>query len=79
MGFTGMAQDTRLVHLLGVRLANSRKWPNWSKDSESRAHARRRGDALSRRLGGALRIDSLDKTPQVCSNIFYRPRQHAGT
>lgn len=35
--FTGMAQDTRLLHLVGVRLANSREWPNWSKESEFRA------------------------------------------
>ncbi|MDP9085692.1 MAG: M28 family peptidase, partial [Pseudomonadota bacterium] len=35
--FTGMAQDTRLLHSLGRRLANSRGWPNWSKDSEFRA------------------------------------------
>jgi len=35
--FTGMAQDTRLLHALGRRLANSREWPNWSKDSEFRA------------------------------------------
>jgi len=35
--FTGMAQDTRLLHALGKRLANSREWPNWSKDSEFRA------------------------------------------
>ena len=35
--FTGMAQDTVLLHALGLRLANSREWPNWSQDSEFRA------------------------------------------
>ena len=35
--FRGMAQDANLLHLLGLRLANSREWPNWSQDSEFRA------------------------------------------
>ncbi len=35
--FRGMAQDTALLHRLGLRLANSREWPNWSEDSEFRA------------------------------------------
>jgi Zn-dependent M28 family amino/carboxypeptidase len=35
--FTGMAQDDQLLHNLGRDLANSRKWPNWSPDSEFRA------------------------------------------
>jgi Zn-dependent M28 family amino/carboxypeptidase len=35
--FTGMAEDTNLLHNLGERLANSREWPNWSQDSEFRA------------------------------------------
>ncbi len=43
--FTGMAQDTALLHALGKRLANGREWPNWSKDSEFRA-ARDRTAAL---------------------------------
>jgi Zn-dependent M28 family amino/carboxypeptidase len=34
---SGMAEDDRLLHILGERLANSREWPNWSKDSEFRA------------------------------------------
>jgi len=33
----GMAEDDALLHALGLRLANSREWPNWSKDSEFRA------------------------------------------
>ena len=35
--FTGMAQDAMLLHNLGMALANSREWPNWSNDSEFRA------------------------------------------
>jgi len=35
--FTGMAQDTELLHAVGLRLANSCDWPNWSADSEFRA------------------------------------------
>ena len=34
---SGMAEDDRLLHILGERLANSREWPNWRKDSEFRA------------------------------------------
>jgi Zn-dependent M28 family amino/carboxypeptidase len=34
---SGMAEDDRLLHILGERLANSREWPNWSQDSEFRA------------------------------------------
>jgi len=35
--FTGMAEDTQLLHNLGRDLANSRDWPNWSPESEFRA------------------------------------------
>ena len=35
--FTGMAQDAELLHALGLRLANSNAWPDWSLDSEFRA------------------------------------------
>ena len=35
--FTGMAQDAELLHAVGLRLANSCDWPNWSQDSEFRA------------------------------------------
>ena len=35
--FTGMAQDAELLHGVGLRLANSCDWPNWSQDSEFRA------------------------------------------
>jgi Zn-dependent M28 family amino/carboxypeptidase len=53
--FTGMAQDGNLLHLLGLRLANSREWPNWSQDSEFRAtrdqSAGERGAVLPSRKG----------------------------
>jgi len=35
--FTGMAEDADLLHSVGLRLANSKDWPNWSADSEFRA------------------------------------------
>ena len=51
--FTGMAQDAELLHGVGLRLANSRDWPNWSQDSEFRAArdatAAERGQAPARK------------------------------
>jgi Zn-dependent M28 family amino/carboxypeptidase len=35
--FAGMAHDLPVLYDLGMQLANSREWPNWSKDSEFRA------------------------------------------
>jgi Zn-dependent M28 family amino/carboxypeptidase len=35
--FTGMVQDAELLHAVGLRLANSNSWPDWSPDSEFRA------------------------------------------
>jgi Zn-dependent M28 family amino/carboxypeptidase len=35
--FSGMVEDAALLHALGMRLANSREWPNWSEDSEFRS------------------------------------------
>ena len=35
--WTGVAQNAELLHQVGLRLANSREWPNWSPDSEFRA------------------------------------------
>jgi Zn-dependent M28 family amino/carboxypeptidase len=35
--FTGMARDLELLYALGNGLANSKRWPNWSQDSEFRA------------------------------------------
>jgi Zn-dependent M28 family amino/carboxypeptidase len=42
--WSGVAEDSWLVHQVGLRLANSREWPNWSPDSEFRA-ARDRSEA----------------------------------
>ena len=35
--FTGMVDDSILLHRLGQRLANGQMWPQWSEDSEFRA------------------------------------------
>jgi Zn-dependent M28 family amino/carboxypeptidase len=35
--FAGMARDLEILYALGSDLANSKAWPNWSKDSEFRA------------------------------------------
>ena len=35
--YSGMVQDAQLLHALGLSLANSSLWPNWSQDSEFRA------------------------------------------
>ena len=35
--YSGMVQDSQLLHALGLNLANSSQWPNWSQDSEFRA------------------------------------------
>ncbi len=45
--FAGMSRDLEVLYALGRDLANSSKWPNWSKDSEFRqardATAKERG------------------------------------
>ena len=35
--WSGVAENAELLHEVGLRLANSREWPNWSADSEFRA------------------------------------------
>jgi len=35
--WSGVAENAELLHDVGLRLANSREWPNWSADSEFRA------------------------------------------
>ena len=35
--WSGVAQNAALLHDVGLRLANSRDWPNWSEDREVRA------------------------------------------
>ena len=35
--YTGVVQDSQMLHALGLRLANGCEWPNWSQDSEFRA------------------------------------------
>ena len=48
--WSGVAQNAALLHDVGLRLANSRDWPNWSQDSEFRA-AR---DATAAERGAAV-------------------------
>ena len=47
--WSGVAQNGELLHDVGLRLANSREWPDWSADSEFRAErdktAAERGEA----------------------------------
>ncbi len=35
--WSGVVADAEILHAVGLRLANSRDWPNWSADSEFRA------------------------------------------
>jgi Zn-dependent M28 family amino/carboxypeptidase len=35
--WSGVAENAELLHQVGLRLVNSREWPNWSADSEFRA------------------------------------------
>jgi Zn-dependent M28 family amino/carboxypeptidase len=35
--WSGVAENAELLHQVGLKLANSRYWPNWSADSEFRA------------------------------------------
>jgi len=49
--WSGVAENAELLHQVGLRLANSREWPNWSADSEFRAA--RDATAAERTGGGA--------------------------
>jgi Zn-dependent M28 family amino/carboxypeptidase len=60
---TGMAQDANLLHIVGVRLANSREWPNWSPDSEFRT-ARDRSAAERSSAAPAGEAPSPTKPPK---------------
>jgi Zn-dependent M28 family amino/carboxypeptidase len=35
--WSGVAENAALLHQVGLKLANSREWPNWGADSEFRA------------------------------------------
>ena len=48
--WSGVAENAELLHDVGLRLANSREWPNWSADSEFRAA---RDASAAERGGGA--------------------------
>jgi Zn-dependent M28 family amino/carboxypeptidase len=48
--FSGMAIDAELLHAVGLRLANSKDWPNWSEDSEFRS---KRDESASERTGAS--------------------------
>jgi len=57
--WSGVAENAELLHDVGLRLANSREWPNWSADSEFRA-AR---DATAAERGGEAPAPAAN-TPQ---------------
>ena len=58
--FTGMATDAELLHAVGLRLANSNEWPNWSSDSEFRATR----DRSAAERGGAAPVDQPVEQPR---------------
>ncbi len=58
--WSGVAENAELLHQVGLRLANSRDWPNWSAESEFRA-AR---DATAAERGAAARAAQPATTPR---------------
>jgi hypothetical protein len=58
--WSGVAENGELLHDVGLRLANSREWPNWSSDSEFRA-AR---DSTASERGGAVAAPPPSNPPQ---------------
>ena len=48
--WSGVAENAELLHQVGLGLANSRAWPNWSTDSEFRAA---RDQSAAQRAGAA--------------------------
>ena len=56
--WSGIAQNAELLHQLGLRLANSREWPNWSADSEFRAT---RDRSASERTNGSPTADEAPR------------------
>ncbi|MEO6433820.1 MAG: M28 family peptidase [Sphingomicrobium sp.] len=48
--FTGIADDAALLHAVGLRLANSRSWPEWGAESE---FAAKRAQSAALRSGGS--------------------------
>ncbi|URD61272.1 M28 family metallopeptidase [Sphingomonas sp. KRR8] len=59
--YSGMVEDATLLHAVGLRLANSDVWPNWSQDSEFRAT---RDQSAADRGGAAMPMTSQPQ-PQV--------------
>jgi len=57
--YSGMAEDATLLHAVGLRLANSDVWPNWSRDSEFRGTR----DQTAAERGGAA--GTSQPRPQV--------------
>ncbi|HEX3675975.1 MAG TPA: M28 family metallopeptidase [Sphingomicrobium sp.] len=58
--WSGVAENGELLHDVGLRLANSREWPNWSSDSEFRA-AR---DSTASERSGAVAAPPPSNPPQ---------------
>ena len=57
--FTGMAEDAELLHAVGLRLANSCEWPNWSRQRIPRCPRPDRRRA--RRDGGTIRPAAFEE------------------
>ncbi|HVI04756.1 MAG TPA: M28 family peptidase, partial [Sphingomicrobium sp.] len=53
--WTGVAQNAELLHQVGLRLANSREWPNWGSDSEFRAIRDKSASERSKAPAGSLK------------------------
>ena len=56
--WSGVAENAELLHQVGLKLGNSREWPNWSADSEFRAA---RDRSAAERAGATVPASSRRK------------------
>jgi Zn-dependent M28 family amino/carboxypeptidase len=64
--WSGVAENAELLHQVGLRLANSRDWPNWSPDSEFRAA--RDATAAERSVTAAAPAPAPSSAPAPAAN-----------